>query len=323
MADKAAVDVSSCGYCSKKVDLKGIKSVKCIVCNKGYHLSCSQRIKTVEMVNQEHGEINCCGGTEMVSQDAGDRCESVQLENLYLKKLLEEKEARIQELIKLNKTLEEKIELMNFININIKSINSIQTSDKVPTYASKTVEKKEVKITDKKQAIPITTDSEKNVNKPKEVTLNKYINMVSDIPNVPGNAVQSHDGYTMVARKKVRSVRRDEVKGSGPQNEEGFVGKPRKFWYFVGRASDTVDESKISNYIKRKCCITKNDDLVVNKLNLESQRNAFQVGIDSKYNDMINNADFWPEGIVVRRFFFNFKKKRNENEGFLDQKTLG
>lgn len=82
-------------------------------------------------------------------------------------------------------------------------------------------------------------------------------------------------------------------------------------WLFIGRAVESVVEADVATYIKNKCTIADDDLLVVKPLSSTAKSRSFQVGIDPKYYSALIQGEFWPAGIVVRRFNFRAGLGRN------------
>ncbi|KAK9887553.1 hypothetical protein WA026_023358 [Henosepilachna vigintioctopunctata] len=78
-----------------------------------------------------------------------------------------------------------------------------------------------------------------------------------------------------------------------------------------GRAMTSVTESIVKDFIVSKCKIT---EVEIKKLSFLGNSSAFQVGIDPAYFEAINQAEFWPQGIIVRRFHFDFKKMNTKGK---------
>lgn len=83
----------------------------------------------------------------------------------------------------------------------------------------------------------------------------------------------------------------------------GFVSEPRKMWLYVGRAGSRTDVSLVREYIENKLGI-KGDQLVVEALQTAGVTKSYKIGVDHLYYDQVNKSDFWPEGILFRRFRF-------------------
>lgn len=111
--------VNKCNYCGKKVDLNGSKYVKCESCVNVFHFSCSQR-KANKIVDLAKHSIVCYACNEGAVDLDSDFQESSEVtflmrEVTLLKCLLDEKDARISELIKVNTLLED---MLNYIQYN-------------------------------------------------------------------------------------------------------------------------------------------------------------------------------------------------------------
>lgn len=77
-------------------------------------------------------------------------------------------------------------------------------------------------------------------------------------------------------------------------------------WIYVGKAAQDVNIGIVQKYICHRLPDVKDDDLVVEQLKTLGKTNSFKIGIDSGHFDSLNKCDFWPNGIVFRRF--NFKR---------------
>lgn len=102
-----------------------------------------------------------------------------------------------------------------------------------------------------------------------------------------------------------------------------FKARPSKMWLYVGKADESVEETHVTDYIKKKCSITEDDHVIVKKLPLLGRSRAFQVGIEPTFYDMLNNADFWPSGVIIRRFNFRFGRNSSQENAFLGNPVQG
>lgn len=97
------------------------------------------------------------------------------------------------------------------------------------------------------------------------------------------------------------------TKGTAPsQPDDTFRAKPSKMWLYVGRALETVTERDVLEHLRKGCRITSEDEIVVKRLASKGRSSAFQVGIDPGYYSQVLRGEFWPAGIVVRKFIFRF-----------------
>lgn len=325
-----------CNYCGKNVDPLGSKCLKCVKCEKLYHTSCSQRVKTIREVNLQLSQIICCADATVQDVDKvsdGGSVECYRIENTYLKAILQEKEARIRELMKLNEVLENHIKLINVLNNQNntgKQQQKIQENYQRPTtYATKTNQLCDKKADSKKEGGDSSELKKESrnvnnsnwqpyVNKQREV-MDHVINLTTDQVMERESTVDS-DGFQLAKTRKrsfnhaqkIKMKNRNETRGTAETgSEEGFKAKPSKMWFYIGRAAETVSENMVCEYIKKKCSITNNEQIIVKKLNLVGNTNAFQVGIAHKYYELLNTSEFWPEGIIVRRFRFKYNTEKS------------
>lgn len=135
--------------------------------------------------------------------------------------------------------------------------------------------------------------------------------------NKPGNNLKSRLHKNKIDRSKF-----DIAVGTGAAlADSNFRSRPSKMWLFIGRVNEGVDKEAVVEYIRSKCSISDSDELIVNKLDTRGKSLAFQVGIDKQYYDQLTIGDFWPQGIIVKRY--NFWISRRFKAGTQEQKTDG
>lgn len=86
--------------------------------------------------------------------------------------------------------------------------------------------------------------------------------------------------------------------------ESGFVCEPKKMWLYVGRAGSQTTKETVTTYMKGRLGDMEDDQLVVESLRSMGVARSYKIGVDSRYYSEVNKAEFWPEGIVFRRFRF-------------------
>lgn len=350
MADTGeSCEVELCKGCSKNVSINGSKCVKCVNCGSYYHSSCSQRIKGVTVDNAQKNLILCCSGTGGGSVPTPEPVSSVgevhKVENLYLKSLLREKEERIVDLLKVNKLLEYKIskleEQLDFglsVQVNKKGNNDkrVVNQGKLPLDVDKKKIQKNIEIDREGKQIMQDVNKQIIANKQLEV-MNELINLEAPVSPDPQQNVSEFKLVTRKHRKRDTGVvqrvsdddlRRKPVKitiGTGVTNTEcSFKARPRKMWLYVGRVDESAGKEHVEQYIKEKCNIVDSRELDVEPLNTVGRSAAFKVGIDPKYFETVKECDFWPSGILVRRFKFQAKRLDRQSSGnFLDRNFAG
>lgn len=83
----------------------------------------------------------------------------------------------------------------------------------------------------------------------------------------------------------------------------GFASEPRKMWLYVGKAGSRTDREMLERYVKDKLGLG-DDELTVEALRTVGISKSYKVGVDSRYYDQVNKPEFWPQGILFRRFKF-------------------
>lgn len=94
------------------------------------------------------------------------------------------------------------------------------------------------------------------------------------------------------------------------QTSDGFAATPRNIWLYVGRckADTTVDD--VRNYLNSK---TPNYTFDIVKLDTKGPNSSFRVGADPSLENVLYDADFWPSGMLVKRYFFPGRKGARRN----------
>ncbi|KAK9873560.1 hypothetical protein WA026_022973 [Henosepilachna vigintioctopunctata] len=136
-----------------------------------------------------------------------------------------------------------------------------------------------------------------------------------DVMHLSGDSNSHHDP-NKISKYKTQKHKR-QTTGSAPMKDgDIFRAKSRKIWLFVGRVELEVRELDVLNYIKEKCNISNEAEITVKKLSFEGRSASFRVGVQFKHSEQVNSSDFWPEGLVIRRFNFgkNTTKLTNTNE---------
>ena len=109
--------------------------------------------------------------------------------------------------------------------------------------------------------------------------------------------------------------------GTGDTTEnETFIGrddKNKKVWLFISRIPDTIDDTIVRNYIKKKTNITNEDDLVVKHIptkleQLRPNSKGFQVGIRYDLLDKVYQQDFWPRNVAFERYKFRRQPRQDD-----------
>lgn len=312
--DDSGVADSSCKYCRKTVDLSGPKCLCCVKCNGYYHSSCAAR-KNPTNVDIERNLIICgkCNESAKSEENQIDNKEAIyQVEIRYLKLLLKEKDDLIIELKSKNELLVEKTS-------HLERQKSNSYADKTSYISDKN------KIADKEKNVPSEPDSDKNVPKQSFSAISKNVltaalvhkqnQTITEVINLDKDMPKLTDGYTLVTNKRAKKKATPRVTRGTATDGDGFISRPSRMWVYVGRADESVTEAKVDEYIRKKCEVSNTSDLVVKTLMTKGRSPSFQVGIHPRYYETLLKDEFWPSGILVRRFNFrNDRKQQKEGE---------
>lgn len=100
-----------------------------------------------------------------------------------------------------------------------------------------------------------------------------------------------------------------------PNNSDSsFLGVQRRLWLYVGRTSKSTTEQSVLNYLKEN---TGEDDFTVARLAFKGDYPSFKVSAPLSLRERLNGPEFWPGGVIVRRFNFssrNFLSTRKTEE---------
>ncbi|KYB24641.1 hypothetical protein TcasGA2_TC034962, partial [Tribolium castaneum] len=123
------------------------------------------------------------------------------------------------------------------------------------------------------------------------------------------NDEKEKDIRTKVAKKS----KQDVITGTARVDEaDGFRGARKMGWLFVGRATSTTTEDKVSNYLKQ---LHPDEHFTVEELpkhiNNKSQNKSFKVGLRFELVEEMMKPESWPENLTIQRFKFFSKTPTN------------
>lgn len=105
------------------------------------------------------------------------------------------------------------------------------------------------------------------------------------------------------------------VRGTAPTPEvamgsdlNSFAAVARRAYLYIGNVNPGAGKETITNYIKKK---VPGVDFVIDELpkREEALSRAFKLTVDFTLLETFNKSDFWPQGVIVKRFF-QFKKRQ-------------
>lgn len=113
----------------------------------------------------------------------------------------------------------------------------------------------------------------------------------------------------------VKDHRGDCVRGTAPTPEvaagsvqDTFAAVARRAYLYIGKVNPGASKDTIVKYIRNKA---PGVDFVVDELpkREEALSRAFKLTMDFTLLETFNRSDFWPQGVIVKRFF-QFKSRR-------------
>mgnify|MGYP001557537753 CR=1 FL=1 len=121
-------------------------------------------------------------------------------------------------------------------------------------------------------------------------------------PTMASVADARNDEWQTVPKRRPKGRRKTPVIGAGPSDPKGeFLGAPvpsREI--FVYRAMPTVSEATIVNYLKEKDIEPR---AVKQFSRQEAKFRSFVVKLRKSDFEKVMSSEFWPTGVLVRRFF--------------------
>lgn len=113
------------------------------------------------------------------------------------------------------------------------------------------------------------------------------------------NMVQDRSAKTP---RKLNKHSRGSIIGSGVStNLDSFSAADRKIWIYVGRCKSSTTVEDVKKYLATKI---PEADIDIEQLISKGSNNSFKIGANENFKNVLYNPDFWPSGILVKRFVF-------------------
>lgn len=122
----------------------------------------------------------------------------------------------------------------------------------------------------------------------------------AEIQNKTDFKLIENDGFELPKRKtrKPRSI--TNIVGVN-NTSNSLQAAPRKAWYFLGRLKPNTESTEIIDYLNKKMPDT---DIQCEKLISQGVNSCFKVGVDFEGREKIEDPNFWPIGVILRRYIF-------------------
>ena len=96
-----------------------------------------------------------------------------------------------------------------------------------------------------------------------------------------------------------------ELRGQNTNQSSILTAASRRAWLYVGRTSRDTTTEILMEYVSKKL---DSDDVCVEELSADKQMQkysrSFKIGINYDFLELVEDPNFWPKDIVVRRFRF-------------------
>lgn len=126
---------------------------------------------------------------------------------------------------------------------------------------------------------------------------------------------QSKTSYANVGQKSKNGQDKFNVRKKnvvvGAALSSDLKGADKLYEFYCGFWSTNADKESVSEYINKFARVSKIEELTVK----HSHYKSFHVSVSSKYNDLMLDANNWPSGVRVKRFFFSSGKRSNDQNG--------
>ena len=100
--------------------------------------------------------------------------------------------------------------------------------------------------------------------------------------------------------------RRVNINGTRAAVSSGLTSGLRILDIFVGGCGLQTSADEISNYCRDNDVIVKKCESIETK---SEWYKSYKISIDASIRDKLLDAEFWPEGIFVRKFFRPYKTR--------------
>ncbi|KAJ3640832.1 hypothetical protein Zmor_027370 [Zophobas morio] len=124
---------------------------------------------------------------------------------------------------------------------------------------------------------------------------------------VPANVDDktNDDQGPWLTQHRRRFKKRPTITGtSTDDNNSSFTSSyVKRAWFYIGKVDKDAEIDAIKTYIGKRL---KNSDveLIIEKLPAKGNFQAFKLGVPFIHKEVLQDTEFWPKGIILRRFNF-------------------
>lgn len=115
--------------------------------------------------------------------------------------------------------------------------------------------------------------------------------------------------FTHNVVRDVRPSYRPKVTIGIRKNEAELQAAEKKAWLYVGQLRESTTVDTVKEYLKKNGV---EGDIDCEELNTKGNSKAFKLGIQFNFLEDVENSQFWPVNVRVRRFRFFRGQRQNE-----------
>ena len=106
-----------------------------------------------------------------------------------------------------------------------------------------------------------------------------------------------------------KSQKPESKLGTKSTKNEDIQAAQRYAWLFLGRLKEDTTPDKVKNYLQNNGI---QGNLNCEEIESRGRNKAFKIGIPFEYLETVNASDFWPEGVLIKRYLF---RRTSRNKG--------
>ncbi|KAG5867076.1 hypothetical protein JTB14_034986 [Gonioctena quinquepunctata] len=294
----------------------------CINCFAVYHQSCAKRYPNIKIIGET--KVTCCSSEKMAENGDKQKQMCLELENRYLRELIDEIKDKNMVLRMNNELLLERMKRLENEKAAASDRNNLKMTYKGvamrPPRREHNIEKSQEKGVEMRssqqtntqisaQQTTSTTSSEAPIpeqhggrNEHSELVMGSEYDL----------ADEKEDGFKTIQRKRRKAKRLGT--GAVEANQE-FGGEERKVWLYINRVKRSATAEMVKKYMEKKSGFEKENIEVRELPTNENRLKAFVVTAPLSRKDELYDRSFWPNYVGINRFDFNRHKDFLQNRG--------
>lgn len=156
-------------------------------------------------------------------------------------------------------------------------------------------------------------DQQEEGNKPDSPTIEKREGKNGEPRHWDGQEDEVEGTWTRVTYGRSNRTNRTQgakqTIGTNTRMDEDIQAAQRYAWLFLGRLKEDTTADKVKKYLHKNGI---QGNTICEEIESRGRNKAFKLGIPLEYLGEANDPNFWPEGVVVRRYRF---RRTYQNEG--------